>query len=327
VTYLAPGIYDGVSPERYHGDELTDTPALSRSGIVTLLNGTSADFAAANPRLTKWPEQIERDGTDATDLGEIVHAMVLGGLGGAKFIVGDPSEHRMPNSKTGETYKTWTGKAKEWKEARKAEGHIVIDYATNAKAVRIAGILTAALEARFGKEAWANRRVEQTVIWRRILNDGTQIWCKGRPDAILPDGTIVDPKTTALSLSDEGLGKRIALDGLDIQDAFYRDGLAIVEPQPFNLNDAHESKPPFIFAFIRTVPPYTTRLFDLAEEGWPLSTTRMRIDLAAQVFGACLKSGEWPDLPVEAHPVCPGWIKEQWGLQLLEAGILEEESL
>lgn len=326
------GIYDGIPAADYIQDRLRDEPTLSRSGIHTILNSTMADFAAGNPRLRNpdWPDP-EPDDTDANILGSVVHASVLGGNGGAKYIVGDPSEHVIPSSKTGERYATWSGAAKSWKQAREAEGYKVINYATNAKAAHIAGHMTAALEERFGRSVWVGRKVEQTLIWRKTLDSHCQdahlchhlgecwIYMRARPDAILPGGTIVDIKTTALGLSDVELGKRIALDGLDIQCEVYREGALAVElgratPPPV--------RPPFVFAWIKTLAPFTVRFVDLERCGWPLSTTRMAIDVAAHRFGACLKSGIWSDAPPEAEPVCPQWFIERRGLMLLEAGLM-----
>jgi hypothetical protein len=317
---IGPGIYE-ISAAEYHADALRPEPTLSRSGIHAILTGTMADYAAANPRLTKWPESLGHDSTDSTDLGDIIHATVLGGNGGAKFIVGEPSDFM---TKKGEPYSSWSGAAKEWKDQQRASGLIVVNHAVNAKAVRIGTLLTAAIEARFGKRAWAERKAEQTLIWERRLNDGSAIWCRARPDAILPDdGTIIDPKTTALGLSDAEIGKMIAVGGLDIQSEWYRDG-AVETGDEFA--DERPARPPFIFAFIRSVPPFSIRFVDLEKEGWDLKLTRMRIDLAAHKFGGCLRTGEWPDHPIDAHPVQPSWHVNMCERQVGLDGEIEAES-
>lgn len=308
---LDTGIHDNVSFADYHADKLRPELTLSRSGIVTLLNSTPAEFAARNPRLTKWPEMLEEDGTDSTDLGSVVHAQVLGGNGGAKYIVGAPQDHL--NLK-GEPYSTWSGRAGDWKREQKANGYVVIDHATNAKAHQIADRLVGAIAERFEANAWSYREVEQTLIWKRRLDDGSEIWCRARPDCILPDGTIIDIKTTALSLSDQELGKRIANDGSDVQAAWYQDGWS--EVQRAGLPRMKLDLWPFIFAFVQTVPPYSVRFVDLDAIGWPLHLTRMRIDLACHKFGECLKSGVWLDYPIDANPVPPSWAVSSWERQL-----------
>lgn len=314
---LTPGVYDAIPPEQYHRDELTPDPSLSRSGIVTLLNGTLADYAAQNPRLTQWPE-LMRESTDATDIGEVAHAMILGT--GASFIVKDPWDFVAP--KTNKPYETWSGQAKEWRDQIRSEGYIQISRDTNAMAMQISAKLTGVLNERFGWYWEFERKNEQTVIWQRRLNDGSDIWCRARLDALLPDGTIIDVKTTALPLTDVALGREIALKGLDVQACWYQDGYMTVTDKA----ERNWETRPFIFAYVQSVPPYAVRLVNLddPEVNWPLSMTRMNIDLAAHRFGAALKSGKWDGDSLDAKPICPPWWKEQQAWKLIQAGLLEE---
>jgi len=320
---IGVGIHDGIPAETYHADPCPE-PSLSRSGIQTLLTETPAVFAANHPRLTEWHEwQAESNATDSTDLGEVVHAMVLGV--GASYVVRDPWDFIAP--KTGKPYETWSGLAKEWRDALRARGGLQIDRETHARALQIAAKLTEAIERRFGAEAWAARRCEQTMVWKRVLNghcsDASDcehcgkcwIWCRGRADAILPDGTIIDVKTTAFSLSsDAELGKRIALDDLDLQHCWYQDGYVAASANATSREVirqiADTCRPPFIFAYVLTNPPFTVCFVDLDDPdlNWPLRTIRTRIDMAAHTFGACQALGTWPDRPIEAKPVYPPWL-------------------
>lgn len=321
------GIYSDIPSAEYHADKFRDVPTLSRSGIVTLLSGTPADYAAQNPRLRnpEWPALD--DSTDAKDLGTILHQMVLGDF--ARFIVGDPSEHGFVKSgpNKGQPYTTWTGDAAEWKREQQANGFIVIDRDTHDEALRIAAKLSDAIVARFGTSQWDRRRVEQTILWARRLNDGSEIWCKARPDCILPDGTIIDLKTTALPIDDVSLGKRMAAEGADIQCEWYRSGA--LEIELMNAADIHTppERPPFVFAYARTVAPFSTCFVNLDElPDWNLGVTRMRIDKAAHIFGECARTGVWPDRPLDASPVPPSWwisaTEKQAGLD----GEIEAES-
>ncbi len=253
-----------------------------------------------------------RESTDATDLGEIVHAMVLGT--GSKFTVADCSDFTAP--KTGKPYETWSGAAKDWRDEQREKGMIVIGRDTNAMAMQISAKLTNALRERFGAAAWDTSAREQTVIAKRRLNDGTEIWCRIRIDALLR-AAIVDVKTTALSLSDIPLGKEMALKGLDVQACFYQDVFGAA---------TNGLTHPFIFAYQQTVPPYATRLVNLDEPelNWPLSITRLEIDMAAHKFGAALKSGTWSGDPIDAKPVYPEWLKNQKAFRLMEMGLLED---
>ncbi len=302
---LAPGVYDGIEAERYHADLLTDQPTLSRSGIVTLLNGSPAEFAAGHPRLSAWGVPA-RSGTDATDLGEVVHALTLGV--GCNYIAREPSDFTAP--KTGKPYSTWSGEAKEWRDAERAAGNVVIDYETNALAVEISARLLDALRSRFPD--WDAGKSEQTVLFDRTLNDGQVIKCRARVDRLLPSA-IVDIKSRGLSMTDAELGKAIGLGGLDVQHCWYQDGVHSVT----------ERELPFIFAYVRTVPPYTIRFVDLSKK-WPLNLTRSRIDVACHAFGAGLRTGVWPDEPMECEPEPPEWLSSRW---MYEALARDEEDV
>lgn len=331
---LAVGIHDGIPFELYASDPC-EQPSLTRSGIHAILTGTMADFAAGHPRLSQWPELLKRDGTDATELGEIVHAMVLGV--GTEFVVADPGDFL---TKKGEPGKTWaSAEAAEFKERCKAEGRLIIGREQNAMAMQISEKLTAALRERYGS-AWDKRRCEQTVVWKRILNDRCEnapdcdhhatcwIWCRARPDAILPDGTIVDAKTTSKAVSDSELGRAIASMGLDVQHCHYQDGLSVTW-QTMDVADelalSRTWRPPFNFAYVQTVPPYAVRFVDLDAsktivghdahgdwvqdwvQDWPLDLTRQLIDIACERFALGLRTGEWPGEPLNASPRPPSW--------------------
>lgn len=302
MTALPPGIYADIPSETYHADTLTEQPSLSRSGIHAILTGTMADFAASHPRLTQWPATA-RDSTDATDLGEIVHRLVLGT--GCNYVVRDPEDFTAP--KTDKPYSTWSGEAKEWRDGERANGRVVIGSEVNTMAEDIAKRLLVALRVRFPD--WDEGASEQTVVWTRRLNDGSVIWQRARPDRLLPSA-IVDIKTTALSISKEALGKTIGLSGLDIQHAHYTDGVEAVTER--------DGPIPFFFAYVQTVPPHAIRIVDLTKR-WPLGLTRERIDIAAHKFGACLKSGVWPDDPIEVEPEPPEWLRAQWELAAIAA--------
>lgn len=311
MTALAPGLYRDISSEAYHADTLTPEPSLSRSGIVTLLdpNCTPLDFATRHPRLSEWPGTA-KPATKAMDFGLVVEAMVLGC--GSEFVAKDIAEFR---NKDGSPAKTWgNASASTWKDAQEAAGRIVIDIETHSRACFVADHLTAALARRF--PTWETGEAQVTLAWQRSLNDGSLIWCRARPDYYLPAaGHIIDLKVTSLGLSDSALGKTIALDGLDVQDCWYRSGLETVCP-------AIAGRSQFTFAFASSQPPYRMRFVDLPEH-WRHQTNQ-RIDVAAHQFGRCLAANRWPDWPEEANVTPPGWIEAQWEAYLIAAASEED---
>lgn len=291
-----PGLYD-FDAESYHADVLTPEPALSRGGIVTLLNETPAHFAARNPRLSQWPDRCAESSREM-DLGSVVHSLLLGK--GSAFTVIDLADFR---NKDGSPAKTFgNAQAKAAKEAAEGNGFIVLDPQTHSDAVAIAESAAMALRQKFG--AWPIGESERIAIWQRKTAYGP-IWCRAMMDHFSHRAaTILDPKSTSKSLSDEELTKRIAYDSLDIQAAWYTEGIEAIHPELTGLVQ-------FIFVFVETAPPFSVRLKPISE-GW-MTRARFRINRAADVFARCLQTNNWPTWPIDETPLsAPSWLESKW---------------
>ena len=281
---LPVGIHDDIPPEVYHSDQLAAEPSLSRSGIVTLERLTPAHFKALHPKLTDYPEYA-RPSTKAMDLGSVIHHVLLGN--GSKFLAKDCSDF---TNKDGSPAKTWgNAEATAWKRDMEASGRIVIDTETYAEAEAIAMSARRAIEARYGGGCFDAALCEQTLIWER----GTRyapILCRARPDIILPNIAILDPKSTAKSISDHELTRAIESNGADVQAVFYRQGLVATTGAEMDL--------PFVFVYVESVPPYATRFAEI-DDDWQMRVT-YRIEKACDTFARCLKTGEWPGWPSDS---------------------------
>jgi hypothetical protein len=328
---LAVGIHD-ISAAAYNADPC-EQPSLTRSGIHALLTGTPAEFMAQHPRLTRWPEKLKRTGTDATDLGEIVHALVLGV--GAAYVVADAGDFLTDKGLPAQTWGSSAGKA--FREQCEAEGKVIIGRERYADALRIQERLVGALQSRYPD--YARGVSEQTMIWKRILNEHCHaapncdhhatcwIWCRARTDRVLPSGQMIDVKTREGSLSDDELGKCLTQHGLTIQHCWYQEGLHATWPNDVKPLPRHEfaPRPPFEFAFAQTVPPYSVTFVNLDDPdiAWPIVPVRMLIDVACERFAHGLRTGEWGDVAIDAKPIAPSW----W-VSMLEAkaGIAEIEA-
>lgn len=301
-----PGIYD-ISPEEYHADPC-ETASLSSSGIRTLLNATPAHFAAQHPRLTRWPEYA-RKGTKAQDRGTVIHSMLLGK--GADWIARDCTEF---SNKDGSPSQTWGGaEAKGWKADMTAQGICVISRDEEADYLAIAEIARQALRQRF--PWWDEGQSEQALIWRRETSYGP-IWCRALVDKLFRPtlADLVDLKTTAKPISDEDVSRKLALDGADIQAAWYLEGAKAVTSR------ASDVERRFHFAHVEIEPPYSVRI-DTLSDNW-LTRAMLRIDRACNLFARCLYANDWPSWPVRDEPLRPpSWMEAQW----VEAEILEEE--
>lgn len=288
------GLHD-LPVDEYHRDELTSEPALSASGIRTLLNATPAHFKARNPRLTDWPERIEEP-TKAQDLGTVVHKLILGK--GHEFEVAD------------ETITDFRTKAaQQWRDQVRLAGQIPILKTTYRDALQISNAATKALTERFG--GWPIGESEVTGIWQRETPYGP-IWCRMLMDHWSRKAcTILDIKTTSKGISDDELRKKIANDGGDIQAAWYASGAETIFPELAGLVQ-------FKFIFVEVEPPLCVRPIGLSES-W-LTRARFRIDRAANDFAKCLKSGEFPGYPAaETQLSAPTYLETKWEAEELES--------
>jgi hypothetical protein len=333
---VTPGIYE-IDPQQYHadpcyvhGDPLT--VSLSASGIRTLLAATPAHFAARNPVLTKWKEwQKGQKATKAQDRGTVIHSMLLGR--GGEWIAKDCTEF---SNKDGSPSQTWgSAEAKAWKAKQEARNVAVISRDEESEYLQIAEIARVALRQRF--PWWDEGRSEQTLVWQRQTAYGP-INCRALMDRLGPQPFIdlIDLKTTAKPIGDEDVQRKLALDGADIQAAFYLEGVralgvapqpppAVAPEEPDDDGWAGEVAQPidsrqFHFAHVETAPPYSVRI-DTLSDNW-LLRAQLRIDRACNLFAKCLYAGDWPSWPTRGNALTPpSWLESRW----ITAELLEEE--
>lgn len=291
---ITPGIYR--FPIDTYENDPCPRPSLRASGIKRLLNDSPAEFAANHPRLTQWPELLKRR-TRRTDEGSVAHALILGE--GAEYVVKDPGDFL---TKQHTPYKTWSGAAAEWKEEQEANGLIVIDSETKACADLTSDAAMSLLGAEYGD--WPIGDSEVTVIWERQGGDRASIWCRARLDHFsLQHATIIDVKTTELSLSDRSIQTQCANDLWHIQAAWQIEGIEAVYP---NLRGHLRHR----FLVVQARPPFDACFFD-PPESW-LSIAAQRNDRAAELFAKCLYSDSWPGRKKVCQIEPPDWVIRQF---------------
>lgn len=291
----APGIYS-ISAEEYHSDP-APKPSLSSSGIKRLLSGSPAEFAAHHPALTRWPELLLEPATRSQELGAIAHAVVLGE--GARYVVGDPSEHMTERGKPSET---WGSKAASaWKAEQEAAGRIVINQKNSARAETAAQAMKDLIAAEYGD--WPLGESEQTIIWQAESSHGF-IWCRAMLDHLSKRHfLILDPKFTDLGIDDRSLQKKAASEMWHIQQAWYIEAVESLAADLYG-------RLTFRFPIAQLYPPYQARFVDLPES-W-IHVARARIDRAADLFALCLKNGEWPGHEKTCSPQPPDWLTREF---------------
>lgn len=329
----APGIYHDVPMEDYIADALTPEPALSASGIRTLIESTPLAFAARNPRLWPFPfEYRERGGTKATKLGTAIHSLLLGK--GQGICVINAADYSTSKGDAGKNLATKGAKAAI--ADAEANGLLWLTGAQNEAANRAAAYAEKRILAdpTFG-EAWSGADSEVTLIWQRETTYGP-IWCRARPDRLtVSRGIIFDPKTTALSLDDNTLARKFAGEGTKYQAMWGMEGLETLCPQWAGTPPAGRAfapryewaepvqgkpEPPqrarFVMVAIEVVPPYDSRFLTFPPS--TLQSIESKIDRACDLFALMLKTREFPGWPNGELPALP-WDEREIYEELTEA--------
>jgi len=286
---LGPGLHRDVPMDLYLDDSLTPQPALSASGIRTIIEATPLALAARNPRLWRelnlWPGEFRRRESKSTKMGTAIHSLLLGA--GQTICVFRPEDFRTKSGKPGKNLGTEEAKGAIARAI--ADGLLPLSEAENVIAIAAAEQAERKILAhRIHGPAWERSESEVTLIWQRQTSFGP-IWCRCRPDRLdIATGTAYDPKTTSKPINLPSLAGKFASEGTDYQAAWVIDGIENVFP-------ALQGRARFVPIAIEIEPPYGTRPLR-----FPTSTLQLigqQIDIACELFARCVYTGEWPDWP------------------------------
>ena len=284
-----PGIYDDIDEAAYHADCIGPMPSLS-SSIAKLMVGRSPLHAwYEHPKLNKAKALEVEAPSKAMDIGTAVHKKILGQGKIIKEIIADDFK---------------TKAAREARDAARAAGMVPI---LSADLERVTTLTEAALDQLAGTDLagiFEAGTPEATMAWQ----DEGGVWCRSRVDwlpASARDGghiTVVDLKTTGGSASPEDWQRTAFEMGYDIQDAFYRRGLAALIPDLRSVR--------FKFVVLEQEAPFGLTINEFS--GQALFEAVELCDLAVKMWGACLKRGQWPGYPVETtHMDPPKWRSDR----------------
>jgi hypothetical protein len=280
VTY-EPGIYPEMPLEHYYADPAPDV-SLNSSGIPYLRNRSPLHFAHRSPVL------IERLGLDpapdvgnaASRRGNVVHRIALGK--GRDYVVLDYPDFR-------------TDAARKARDLAISEGRSPILMKDVDEAEEQASLVKAHLDELFFGEPY---QTEGAVIWTEKLPDelGGLIYCRALVDAWCPSLRHgVDLKSTT-DASEMAATKRMDQGGYDLQNVWYRRGLAKASGIPL-----HEVG--FSTLFCETQPPHGSQAFNLStawsESAWDECFHAMKL------FGECLTKGRWPSYQRQSKGLLP----------------------
>ena len=268
-----------IPAEEYHADKIADVPCLSASIATILCNDSPLHAWTAHPKLN--PNFVPED-TKATDIGRIVHALLLEGFSVAAIL--DYPDWRTKEARTARDAARQAGKipllSKDWTHVE------AMVYAAHRQ-------LGAHAEA---KNAFTDGKPEVTMVW-----DEDGVACKARIDWLHDDYRFIDDYKTAASANPEQFTRNLFSYGYDIQAAFYLRGLKAITGKDATFRFiAQEKEPPYALSVISLGPD----VLMLAEK---------KILYAIDLWRKCLASGEWPAYPTR---VCwaelPTYEETRW---------------
>jgi len=121
-------------------------------------------------------------------------------------------------------------------------------------------------------------QIEKPLFWTR-----QSIGCKGRPDSVLDDGTVIDVKTTSKPLIPHLFVSEIFRRFYHTQAAFYRSGVLA--------NGGNWRS--HVLICVETLPPYAVGVFRINQEiAGDLADAKVSEWINA--YRHCLERGEWP---------------------------------
>jgi hypothetical protein len=269
-----PGFYPDVTCEQYFA-EPCPAPALTNSGIQTLLSSCPAKFAYQHPAIGQPPEK--REETVARRLGNLVHRLALGK--GADYVISPHDAYR-------------SAEAKAWRDEQLAAGVVPVKQAEFDQAHEMAARITEAIEAETRGRPY---QTEVVIAWQTNVA-GFTIWNRAMIDVWCPDLHLaLDVKKTR-SAGDSAIDRAMAGYGYACQSSFYGDGISA-------LHDSKE-RPRFGFLFVEDSEPFLPRYAECSEAF--RTEAQSGTWRAATIFARCLQAGEWPGYqPHTAQP--PAW--------------------
>ncbi|ASY64450.1 Phage exonuclease [Sinorhizobium sojae CCBAU 05684] len=295
-TVDRPGLYH-MSEVAYHADPCPD-PSLSRSIALKLIEESPLHAFAAHPRLTKQKAKEEKNDR-AREIGSAAHAMLLN----------QPTEIAVL------PYDDYKKKAAQQERAEAQErGAIPVpqtDYET------VVAMVEKARRVLGENEHEAVRSLASVEPIHQPFNEVTACvkdpcggWTRIRMDRIhvtKPRLTIIDYKTTEMSVSPEKVKTALYNNNYHFQDMFYRRVMRQIFPEI----DRHEMALDFLFIMQEQQPPF--------------EITVARVDKAAQTIGSkmvsaafllwrkCMAENDWPGYPTGiVTPEFPAYLDTRW---------------
>lgn len=268
---LGVGLHPDVPEHLYHLDPVHPGPSLSSSIAKVLASEAPRHAWLKHPRLNPAFAKKAKKYDPAMAIGSAVHKLLLGA--GAEirvveyenFTKKDAQYERDEAMARGETPLSLTGWDKAQAIAEAARPQIMDDPTM--------------------RPLLESGRSEVTGVWRE-----GEAWCRLRVDR-MPDNVLTDPfpsimdlKTTELSVNPETWSKHAFDMGYDISAEFYKRGLRKLLPHIRHLE--------FVIIAIEQNEPYACKAMSFGGQAAEEAATA--VALSIETWTACLKLGRWP---------------------------------
>ena len=277
----APGIYDGISAEDYHGREICDAPSISSSGLKTIIEKSPLHYWWNSPLNPNRPAE---DSKRHFAIGKAAHDILL-------------LESRWPERYhvLPEGFNANATKAQADAIAARDEAAAAGLTVLRAEDAALAEAMAAALRRnRFAMAALTNGLPEQTLACK---DRETGVWLRARPDFLPHKRLFIPDLKTAADASPEGFRRAMAAHGYHQSAALYLDvieGVFGERPQAF------------FFVVIEKEAPHCVALYQIPEDD--IQRGRMLNRKAIQTFADCLSRDRWPGYADDVTPLpLPAW--------------------
>lgn len=294
---LQAGMHAGVPINDYIRDPAPE-PSISSGAAKNVLEGCPARAWFEHPRLNPaWGD----DADSKTDVGKVAHELLLEGTD--RVVVVDAADWR-------------TKAAKEARDAARAEGKIPLlaERWPEVKAmVDAAKVALERVAGELGGFKFGDLLMEQTLIWQEPVvqpttngipfKDWPSIWCRSRPDILVPDFRFaIDYKTTEGTAAAEPFAKHVINMGYDYQAALIRNGVHAI----------HGKTPDVVFMVQECHAPYLVNFVGLSPGFADVGERKLRA--AAKRWHECLSTNKWP-----GYPDAVAWVEPPaWELARVE---------
>lgn len=272
-----PGIYKGVPLDLYHSSELFDgKPAVSSSGLRTIVRGSPAHYWATSPYNPARKENSDEEKKHFV-IGRALHHLVGGEKRFAALFAVRPEKIFDPKE---QKHVPWHGNRLpciEWNKRTRESGRSIL---TQEDATNLEGMALSLGRHPSVGQGLLRGHVEHSYFW---IDESTGVWCKWRPDTT-PPGSLdfVDLKTTT-DVRKPALVKTLR------ERAYYaQGGLGRIACRTL-LGQEMQS---FTLMFIEKEQPWSTALMQVKDH--VLARGEMLCRAGLDTFAKCWKDNSWP---------------------------------